>query len=77
MIKKDIETSDENNNSILTLDFIKITIKEVLNKYNINQIYLFRSYERGQATKNSDVDIYCEKGNVSTLIEKQTLIEEL
>ena len=56
---------------------IKDTIKPILNKYGIYDINLFGSYARGEATKDSDVDIYCDKGNIKTLIDQVLLEEEL
>jgi predicted nucleotidyltransferase len=38
---------------------------------------LFGSYARGEANSNSDVDIYCEKWTIKTLIDQNILIEEL
>ena len=72
LIDKDINHID-----ILTIKQIKDIIKPILNKYEIFDIGLFGSYARGEANINSDVDIYCEKGNISNLIEQGYLIEEL
>ncbi|MBP5550681.1 MAG: nucleotidyltransferase domain-containing protein [Bacilli bacterium] len=52
-------------------------MKPVFRKYEINEIYLFGSYARGEATKDSDVDIYCSKGKVRSLIDQGRLIDEL
>ena len=62
---------------IYTLSEIKKIIKPILNSYQINDIYLFGSYARGEANKDSDVDIYCEKGKIKTLIEQGRMEEEL
>lgn len=62
---------------IYTIKKIKDTIKPILNKYGIYDINLFGSYARGEATKDSDVDIYCDKGNIKTLIDQVLLEEEL
>lgn len=63
--------------SILEMDFIQKTVKDILNRYGIHSIYLFGSYARKEATKDSDVDILCERGDIKTLIQKEFLIEEL
>ena len=63
--------------SVLRLSTIKSTLKEVLGKHQIKKIYLFGSYARGEATNESDVDILCDKGDISTLIEQGKLGEEL
>lgn len=62
---------------VLTLKELKLIIKPILNKRNINEIYLFGSYARGEANKNSDVDIYCEKGNIKNLYDVVDVNEEL
>mgnify|MGYP003330664756 CR=1 FL=1 len=71
VIEKDI------NNDVLTLSKIKKTIKPILNKYGITDINLFGSYARGEANTNSDVDIYCNKGNIKNLIEQGKMEDEL
>lgn len=63
--------------NVYTIKVIKDIIKPILNKYEIKEIYLFGSYARGEANKNSDVDIFCEKGTARTFIEQQRLIDEL
>ncbi len=62
------------NNDILTIKQIKQRIKPVLVKYGIKEVYLFGSYARGEASKNSDVDIYCEKGNVQGFFGKMSVV---
>ena len=52
------------NPGVLTIKQIKERILPIANKYNIHDIYLFGSYARGEATNQSDVDIYCESGDV-------------
>lgn len=65
------------NKSIYTIKGIKTIIKPILNKYGINEIYLFGSYARGEAKESSDIDIYCNKGNVKTFIDQGLLEDEL
>lgn len=65
------------NNDVYTIKKIKNIIKPILNSYGINEIYLFGSYARGEAKQNSDIDIYCEKGNIRTLLDEGKLIEDL
>ena len=54
------------NPGVLTIKQIKERILPIANKYNIHDIYLFGSYARGEATNKSDVDIYCESGDVGS-----------
>jgi len=65
------------NPNVLTIKKIKEQILPILRKYGINEVYLYGSYSRGEATYKSDVDIYCEAGNVKTLIEQGILEDEL
>lgn len=67
----------DNRNSILKLKDIKSIIKPILLKYGIEEVYLFGSYSRGEANENSDVDIYCERGNVESLDTLCSLENEL
>ena len=69
--------ADIDKKKVLTLKRIKEVIKPILNRYGIKDIYLFGSYARGEANSESDIDIYCSKGNVKTLIEQGKLLDEL
>ncbi len=71
LINKDI------NHSVCTIKEIKNIIKPILNKYGITDIYLFGSYARGEAKDSSDIDIYCNQGNIKTLIDQGLLEDEL
>ena len=65
------------NRSVYTIKEIKNIIKPILNKHGITDINLFGSYARGDARPDSDIDIYCDKGNIITLIDQVVLEEEL
>ena len=71
LIEKDI------NSSVLTIKEIKERIKPIIKKHKINDVYLFGSYSRGEANANSDVDIYCDEGDLRTLYDEIDLIDEL
>ena len=64
------------NPSVLTIKQIKNRIKPVVEKYQIKEVYLFGSYARGEANNNSDVDIYCDKGNVQGLWDLTDLYDD-
>ena len=68
---------DDVFNNVYTLKQIKTIIKPIMQKYGINEVYLFGSYARGEANNNSDIDLFCEKGIARTFVEQQTLIDEL
>ena len=40
------------------LNYLKEHYSEFKNKYNVEKIGLFGSYARGEATENSDIDIF-------------------
>ena len=62
---------------VLTLKQIKDRIKPIMKKHGIKDVYLFGSYARGEANRNSDVDIYCDSGDIRTLWEHSAFEEEL
>ncbi len=43
-----------------TINEIAKKIHSVAEAYNIDKIYIFGSYARGEATENSDIDLYVE-----------------
>ena len=65
------------NPNVLTIKQIKERIIPILSKHNIHEVYLFGSYARGEAKNTSDVDIYCEAGNIKTFIDQGFLEDEL
>ncbi len=65
------------NPNVYTIKELKNIIKPILNKYGIKNINLFGSYARGEANSSSDIDIYCEQGNIKTLIDQGLLEDEL
>lgn len=69
--------SDDINCDVYTIKQIKTIIKPILHKYSITNINIFGSYARGEANKNSDIDIFCDRGNIKTLIDQGMLEDEL
>ena len=65
------------NPGVLTIKEIKERIKPVMEKHGIKNVYLFGSYARGEANRNSDVDIYCDSGDINSLWKHSSLKEEL
>ena len=62
--------------NVLSIKQIKERIKPIIKKHQIKDVYLFGSYSRGEANENSDVDIYCDKGDLKTLYDEVDLIDE-
>lgn len=71
LIRKDI------NPEVLTIKEIKNRIKPVMLRHQVKDVYLFGSYARGEANSNSDVDIYCDSGDIDTLFKEVDFCEEL
>lgn len=63
--------------SILTIKQIKERIKPVMERHGVKSVYLFGSYARGEANSNSDIDIYCDRGDVDTLFKAVAFNDEL
>ena len=63
--------------SILTIEQIKERIKPIMDKHKIKDVYIFGSYARKEATEFSDVDFYCDKGDVKSLNDEVMFQEEL
>lgn len=71
LIEKDI------NPGTLTIKEIKERILPILRSHGIHEVYLFGSYARGEAKATSDVDIYCEHGDIKTFVQQGFLEDEL
>lgn len=52
---------------MMSIEEIKERTAPLFRKYNVEKAYLFGSQARGDATENSDFDIYVEKGNSDKL----------
>lgn len=72
MIKKWV-----NKMIILTIDEIKERVQPILAKYGLNEVYLFGSYSRGQATEVSDVDLAFVSDRTLSYFEIFEIEEEL
>ena len=62
---------------IYSIKKIKELIEPVMKKHKINEVYIFGSYARGEANIRSDVDIYCERGDVKSLWDLSGFQNEL
>ncbi len=49
---------------ILTLEYIQEVVCQLGEQYGAERIWLFGSYARGEATKDSDVDLRIDKGRI-------------
>lgn len=71
LVRKDISSG------VLTIKQIKQLIKPVISKYQIDEVFLFGSYARGEARSDSDVDIYCSRGKIRSLYDLSDFKEDL
>ena len=54
---------------ILSIDEIREKIRPICDKYNIEKVWLFGSYARGEAREDSDVDVYAETDRSMKLLD--------
>ena len=64
-------------NTIYTIEKIKAIVKPIADKYNVQSIYLFGSYARGEANENSDLDFLVFGGDKFKLTNIFALAEDL
>ena len=54
-------------NQIYSVSEIKNMINPIAKNYGVEKVYLFGSYAKNNATKDSDIDLYIDSGKISTL----------
>ena len=52
---------------VLELENIKEGVTELAEEYGVDNVYLFGSYARGEATAESDIDLRIDKGRLRGL----------
>lgn len=65
------------NHGVFEIQDIVSLVKPITKRYGINQIYLFGSYARGEATEDSDMDFLVFGGDNFKLTMIFALAEEL
>ena len=65
------------SHTIYTIENIKNVVIPIANKYNVQSVYLFGSYARGEATENSDLDFLVFGGDNFKLTNIFALAEDL
>ena len=53
--------------AVYTIPEIKNIVCPLAKEYGAERVYLFGSYARGESTKNSDIDLRIDKGNIKGL----------
>ena len=69
-----IERSDS---MCYTIEEIKEKTIPIAKAYGIRKMSLFGSYARGEATDESDVDLYIDKGYLKSLLQYFSFVDEL
>ncbi len=62
---------------IYTLEELKMLTKNIFEKYGIEKAYIFGSYARKEANKDSDIDILLVGGNIDNYTSFSTFTFEL
>ncbi|MCL2147383.1 MAG: nucleotidyltransferase domain-containing protein [Synergistaceae bacterium] len=62
---------------MLTREYIIKAVQEIALRYEINEIYLFGSYARGDATEESDCDFRIVGGDIRGLFQLSGLYIDL
>lgn len=65
LIRKDLQGDGD----VLSTEAIRILLQPVARKYELEKVYLFGSYARGEASGESDIDLMIEGGNFKTMFE--------
>ena len=62
---------------VYTIEEIKSIVVPIARAHSVGRIYLFGSYDRGEANVSSDVDLRIVKGNLRGLVALAALHEDL
>ena len=65
------------NTKIYTIEEIKEIVSPIFKKYNIYNVYLFGSYARNEANKESDIDFIIKTEGTLTMLQLTRLADEL
>lgn len=60
-----------------SIDEIKSKAVPVAKDYGIRKLSLFGSYARGEATDDSDIDFYIDKGKLRGLLQYFSFVDDL
>ena len=62
---------------VYTIEEIRSIVAPIAAIHNVDRIYLFGSYARGEATPSSDIDLRVDKGRLRGLIALGALYADL
>ena len=60
-----------------TIEEIKVKTIPIAKKHGISRMCLFGAYARGEANDESDIDIYVDKGKMTSLIKYMAFVYDL
>lgn len=72
LVRKDMRDQKET----LSIDAIRMLMLPVVKRYGIKRVFLIGSYARGQATRDSDVDLIISGGNFEGLYDFSSAIDQ-
>lgn len=64
-------------NKIYSIEEIKRLVSPIAQKYGVENVFLFGSYARGEATCESDIDLRIDKGRLKGLIMLGAMYSDL
>ena len=56
------------SDSVYSIDEIRFGVAPIAKKYDVDRVFLFGSYARGEATSASDLDFIIDKGRLCGLM---------
>ena len=56
-------------NDVLSLDDIAVKVGPVARRYGVSKVYVYGSYARGEADRDSDIDLCIESGYINNYFE--------
>ena len=62
---------------IYTIEEIKQMAIPIAIKYDVDSMSLFGSYARGEANDDSDIDFLIDRGNIGSLLDYITFVQDL
>ncbi len=65
------------NDQVYSIQEISEMIKPIAKKHNISRVFIFGSYARDEATKDSDIDLIIDSPSIQTLIQLGSLYLDL
>lgn len=65
------------NTSVYTIDEIQKIVSQVAVKHGLSRVYLFGSYAKGSAGKDSDVDLCIDASNLKGLFALGSVYSDL